>query len=57
MLFKFEFVLVASREWKDFNYKPRVIKFASETTMHPEKDDPQAIILPQFSSATVPNVN
>ncbi|KAL5862326.1 hypothetical protein ACOSQ3_003613 [Xanthoceras sorbifolium] len=42
------------REWRYFNYEPRIIRFANETASGPEKDVSSEINLPQFSSAAVP---
>ncbi|KAL8132039.1 hypothetical protein AgCh_007796 [Apium graveolens] len=42
------------REWKHFNYRPRVIRFASQSENHQEKDVFGEIKLPQFSAAIVP---
>ncbi|KAK6238872.1 hypothetical protein QUC31_004341 [Theobroma cacao] len=41
------------REWRHFNYEPRIIKFASEVGDSQGKDVSDCIQLPQFSSATV----
>ncbi|XP_022765153.1 uncharacterized protein LOC111310200 isoform X5 [Durio zibethinus] len=42
------------REWRHFNYEPRIIRFASELRDSPGKGVSDVINLPQFSSATVP---
>ncbi|XAR58567.1 hypothetical protein NMG60_11014014 [Bertholletia excelsa] len=44
------------REWKLFNYQPRMVRFACQSESCPSgKDTFGRITLPQFSSATVPN--
>lgn len=42
------------REWKHFNYQPRVIRFACQSENHQGKDVFGEIKLPQFSAAIVP---
>ncbi|TYI74862.1 hypothetical protein E1A91_D07G234100v1 [Gossypium mustelinum] len=42
------------REWRHFDYEPRIIRFANELKDSPGKDVSLGIELPQFSSATVP---
>ncbi|XVE78102.1 hypothetical protein DITRI_Ditri13aG0117000 [Diplodiscus trichospermus] len=42
------------REWRHFNYEPRIIRFASELEDSMHKDVSGGIHLPQISSATVP---
>ncbi|XVF32182.1 hypothetical protein REPUB_Repub17cG0059900 [Reevesia pubescens] len=42
------------REWRHFNYEPRIIRFASELCDSTGKDVSGGIHLPQFSSASVP---
>ncbi|PPD77663.1 hypothetical protein GOBAR_DD25400 [Gossypium barbadense] len=44
------------REWRHFDYEPRIIRFANELKDSPGKDVSLGIELPQFSSATVPKV-
>uniref|UniRef100_A0A2P2K020 Uncharacterized protein MANES_13G012000 n=1 Tax=Rhizophora mucronata TaxID=61149 RepID=A0A2P2K020_RHIMU len=44
------------REWRHFNYEPRTVRFARETEGSQENGVPGGINLPQFSSATVPQV-
>ncbi|KAJ7956551.1 General transcription factor 3C polypeptide 2 [Quillaja saponaria] len=43
-----------SREWRDYNYDPKAIRFACELGSAEAKDVVNDISLPQFSSATVP---
>lgn len=45
------------REWKHFNYQPRVIRFACQSENHQGKDVIGEINLPQFSAAIVPKVH
>ncbi|PSS23600.1 General transcription factor 3C polypeptide like [Actinidia chinensis var. chinensis] len=43
------------REWRHFNYQPRVIRFSRQNEISPQgKDVIGGITLPQFSAATVP---
>ncbi|KAH6806101.1 Transducin/WD40 repeat-like superfamily protein [Perilla frutescens var. frutescens] len=41
------------RHWKDFNYKPRIVRFACQHNSE-ERDVIGEVTLPQFSSAAVP---
>ncbi|KAI3471962.1 hypothetical protein Pfo_028650 [Paulownia fortunei] len=41
------------REWRDFNYAPRVVRFACQLNSK-EKDVIGGVTLPQFSAASVP---
>ncbi|GAB2227090.1 hypothetical protein Droror1_Dr00008894 [Drosera rotundifolia] len=41
-----------SSEWRHFNYQPRNVRFVSDTGDNQEKSN--VIVLPQFSSASVP---
>lgn len=43
------------REWRDFNYKPRVVKFACQRNSV-DKDVIGGVKLSQFSAASVPKV-
>lgn len=46
------------REWRHFNYLPRVLRFACQNEDSPQMIDVHGeISLPQFSSATVPKIN
>ncbi|WOG98322.1 hypothetical protein DCAR_0417663 [Daucus carota subsp. sativus] len=45
------------REWKHFNYQPRVIRFACQSENQQGKDVIGEINLPQFSAAIVPKVH
>ena len=46
------------REWRHFNYQPRVIRFSRQNEISPQgKDVIGGITLPQFSAATVPKVH
>lgn len=42
------------REWRYFNYRPRIVRFANEMGSCGEKNVLSEINLPQFSSAAVP---
>lgn len=54
---KLELHFFFSRQWRDFKYKPRTIRFANEAASALEKDGLPEIKLPQFSSAAVPKVS
>lgn len=57
-LYIYEYVCMACvfREWKYFNYEPRVFRFGNETGSGLDKGGSRDISLPQFSSAAVPKV-
>lgn len=44
------------REWKQFYYQPKTIRFSYETGSPHEKDVNDGISLPVFSAANVPMV-
>ncbi|VAH81998.1 unnamed protein product [Triticum turgidum subsp. durum] len=44
------------REWKHFNYEPKGVSFTYGTGSTSSRDDTHEITLPQFSSASVPQV-
>ncbi|KAL6614133.1 hypothetical protein ACP70R_036403 [Stipagrostis hirtigluma subsp. patula] len=44
------------REWRDFSYMPRGVSFTSGTESASSSDDMHSINLPQFSSASVPQI-
>lgn len=44
------------REWRYFNYRPRIVRFANDMGSCGEKNVLSEINLPQFSSAAVPKV-
>ncbi|XP_065866664.1 uncharacterized protein [Euphorbia lathyris] len=46
--------MIFLREWRQFNYEPRTIRFASELESSQRKGVLGEINLPQFSSASVP---
>ncbi|XP_025612198.1 uncharacterized protein [Arachis hypogaea] len=53
---RFSSSLTFLREWRDFRYPPKSIRFGyiTERCQSSEEKDAGAITLPQFSSATVP---
>ena len=55
--FSLVFLCIFFRHWRDYNYKPRAINFASETESFQERDVVNGINLPQFSAARVPKVH
>ncbi|KAI3992343.1 hypothetical protein MKX01_030064 [Papaver californicum] len=44
------------RQWKDFRYVPRTVKFVHEIESRQEKDVSNDVNLPQFSAASVPKM-
>lgn len=44
------------REWRHFSYEPKGVSFTSGTGSTSSRDDAHEITLPQFSSASVPQV-
>lgn len=46
---------IGCREWRDFNYKPRIVRFACQHNSK-EKDVIGGATLSQFSAASVPKV-
>lgn len=57
LLFSSVFLLIFFREWRHYNYKPRIINFASEAESCQGRDAVNGINLPQFSAASVPKVH
>ncbi|XVF21369.1 hypothetical protein REPUB_Repub12eG0084500 [Reevesia pubescens] len=53
-ILRFSSSITFLREWRHFNYEPRIVRFASELGNSLGKDVSGSIHLPQFSSATVP---
>ncbi|GJN17104.1 hypothetical protein PR202_gb04145 [Eleusine coracana subsp. coracana] len=45
------------REWRHFSYEPKVVSFTDDTESASCRNDMHNITLPQFSSASVPQVS
>ncbi|KXG33730.1 uncharacterized protein LOC8062105 isoform X1 [Sorghum bicolor] len=44
------------REWRHFSYEPKSVTFTSGTESTSSRDDMHSVTLPQFSSASVPQI-
>jgi general transcription factor 3C polypeptide 2 len=45
------------REWRHFSYEPKSVTFTNGTESTSYRDDMHSVTLPQFSSASVPQVS
>lgn len=56
-MFTCQLELHLCREWKYFNYEPKIVRFASAVGSIEGNDVVSGIELPQLSSAAVPKVH